>query len=65
MMHGKQMCLIHTLIINHLVPDILSTAAVFHKNVFQKEYFIARGAACVNKALAAWHQGVISFVCCL
>lgn len=55
MMHGKQMSLIHALIINHLVPDILSTAAVFYKNAIQNEYFIARGAVCVNKALAAWH----------
>lgn len=55
MMHGKQMSLIHALIINHLASDILSTAAVFYKNAFQNEYFIARGAVCVNKALAAWH----------
>lgn len=58
MMHGKQMSLIHALKINHLVPDILSAAAVFfyfYKNAFQNEYLIARGAVCVNKALATWH----------
>lgn len=51
-MHGKK-SLLHALIIIHLVPDILPTAAIDIR-LPECKCLITKGAVCVNEALEPW-----------